>query len=254
MQRKHYIIGGSIVGVLVLLGALWWFTRTDLSNQIVIPYIAHQKPQLDPHLLHSVPISDKLDEVLFDGLFNISANPSGVVFEDALGEFIDIYDNSEVVVRLKPDIKWHSSFDVKLADKGEVTISEAQDVLFTAQDLNFTLKRIRQLGSLSPDYILVSQALESWDFEGPDNNNEIRFRFKDDRIWTETDIKTVLSFKIIPHTSELAAQNYYVGSGPYLAVVPQAEVTKFFRNPASRTTIEQVKLSPFVDNLSLIHI
>lgn len=248
MERKHYIIGGVILGVLLLLGALWWFTRKDLSNQIVIPFIAHQKPQVDPHLPHAVPLSNKLDEVLFDGLFNISANPSGVVFEDALGEFIDIYDNSEVVIRLKPNIKWHNSYNVALADKGEVTITEAQDVFFAAQDLNFTLKRIRDLGSLSPDYILVSQALESWDFEGPDNNNEIRFRFKDDRIWTETDIKTVLSFKIIPHTSDLSATNHYVGSGPYLAVAPTADVTNYFRNPAAITTIEQVKLNPFIDN------
>ncbi|MCB0259632.1 MAG: hypothetical protein KDE62_07925, partial [Calditrichaeota bacterium] len=220
---QKYIIGG-LAGLIVLLGVLWFVLRKDLSNQIVIPYIAHQKPQIDPHLPNAVPLSDKLDEVLFDGLFNISANPSGVVYEDGLGELIEITPTNEVVIRLKAGKKWHSSYAVKV-DDDDVTISEGSEALFSAQDLNFTLRRIEQLGSLSPDYILVSQALKTFAFDGPDNNNEIRFRFKDDRIWTEADIKEILSFKIIPANSSLTAQNYYNGSGPYLATTPQAEVT-----------------------------
>ena len=243
---QKYIIGG-LAGLIVLLGVLWFVLRKDLSNQIVIPYIAHQKPQIDPHLPNAVPLSDKLDEVLFDGLFNISANPSGVVYEDGLGELIEITPTNEVVIRLKAGKKWHSSYAVKV-DDDDVTISEGSEALFSAQDLNFTLRRIEQLGSLSPDYILVSQALKTFAFDGPDNNNEIRFRFKDDRIWTEADIKEILSFKIIPANSSLTAQNYYNGSGPYLATTPQAEVTNYFRNPAGSAALERLNLKPFVDN------
>ena len=49
--------------------------RPDLSGSIVIPYIAHQRPAIDPHLPGPTALSDKLDEVQFDGLFDLSAEP-----------------------------------------------------------------------------------------------------------------------------------------------------------------------------------
>ena len=91
MQRKNILlIGAGVAGAALLIFILWLVLRKDLSDQIVIPYIQHQKPQVDPHLPNAVSLSDKLDEVLFDGLFNISANPSGIIYEDGLGEFIGI--------------------------------------------------------------------------------------------------------------------------------------------------------------------
>ena len=78
--------------------------------------------------------------------------------------------------------------------------------IFSARDLRFTLRRIQQLASLSPDYILVGQAVKSFSFEGPDINNEIRLQFSPDRVWIEPDIKEVLSFKILPHNSDLATR------------------------------------------------
>jgi len=251
MDRKKYLLYGGIgVAVIALFTILYFVLRKDLSNHIVIPYIAHQPPVIDPHLPHNVALSDKLDEVLFDGLFNISATPSGVVYEDALGEFIDIFDNTTVVIRLNTKKKWHDSFQA-IAKDDEVTVTEQQPRYFSAEDLRFTLRRIQQLGSLSPDYILVSQALAAWDFEGPDNNNEIRFQFKSDREWKVDEIKDVLSFKILPANSELAAANYSDGSGPYLSVPPadpQQNVPLFYRNPAEPATIDFVNLKPYVDN------
>jgi hypothetical protein len=83
---KVVIIILSILVVLIAAGtAYWFFFRTDLTGKIVIPYIAHQKPRIDPHIPSSIPIADKLDEVIFDGLFNVSANPSGVTYQDGLG-------------------------------------------------------------------------------------------------------------------------------------------------------------------------
>lgn len=247
MQKKHWIIAGSVAGVALLLLILWWALRKDLSDHIVIPYIAHQAPHIDPHLPDAVALSDKLDEVLFDGLFNISANPSGITYEDGLGELIDIDDDNVVTIRLNTKKKWHSSFQVLAKDK-KVTISEGAPVYFSAADLNFTLKRIQQLGSLSPDYILVSQALKRFEFEGPDANNEVRFTLKGDRIWTEPDIKEVFSFKIIPHTSDPQAGEFQDGSGPYLAVAQESGVPNFVKNPAEIATISHVDLRPFIDN------
>jgi hypothetical protein len=237
------IAGAVAVGVL----AFFLFFGKNLEDKIVLPYIAHQKPMVDPHLPSSIPLANKLDEVLFDGLFNISANPSGITYEDGLGEFMGIDDNNVVSIRLKPAKKWHNSFKV-IAEDDEVTITEDKDELFSAKDLLFTLRRIQTLGSLSPDYILVSQALEEFNFNGPDQNDEIRFKFRDDRIWTEDDIKEVLSFKILPHNSEMNAPKYMIGSGPYLAVTPDAEVSNFFKNPAEDAVISQVILEPFIDN------
>ncbi|RMI09014.1 MAG: hypothetical protein D6681_07510 [Calditrichaeota bacterium] len=245
MQRKYLYIGAGILVALVAI--LWFVLRKDLSNHIVIPYIAHQPPRVDPHLSDAVALSDKLDEVLFDGLFNVVATPSGVAYEDALGELIDIDEDNVVTVRLNLQKKWHSSYRVT-ADDDEVNVSEAEPQYFTAEDLRFTLRRIQRLGSLSLDYILVSQAIESFDFEGPDRNNEIRFQFKGDRDWTEADIKEVLSFKIIPHTADLQALNIYDGSGPYLAVPGESVVDHFYRNPAGSAHIDHVVLKPFIDN------
>ncbi|MCK6623315.1 MAG: hypothetical protein HUU32_13345 [Calditrichaceae bacterium] len=248
MQKKNiFIIGGIVLGVALLVLILWLVLRKDLSDQIAIPYISHQKPVIDPHLPHAVDLSDKLDEVLFDGLFNISANPSGIIYEDGLGEFIGIDANNVVSVRLNTKKKWHSSFNVQVK-KDDVTITPAQDRYFSAEDLRFTLRRIRDLGSLSPDYILVSQALQSWDFEGPDANGEIRFQFKSDRIWTDADIMEVLSFKIIPANSDLNVLNFYNGSGPYLALTPLAETSNYYRSPAGSATISRVNLKPYIDN------
>ena len=50
---------GIVIGLIVLVGAgaLYWFVfRKDLSGQIIIPYIAHQKPRVDPHVPSSIPI------------------------------------------------------------------------------------------------------------------------------------------------------------------------------------------------------
>lgn len=248
MQRKNlWRILAGVAGLGLIIFVLWLVLRKNLSDQIVIPYIEHQKPHIDPHLPHAVPLSDKLDEVLFDGLFNISANPSGITYEDGLGEFIGISSDNVVTVRLNTKKKWDSSYNVKV-DGNKVTIAEGQPQFFSAGDLNFTMGRIQQLGSLSPDYILISQALTTWGFEGPDNNDEIRFKFKSDRIWTEPDIKEVLSFKIIPANSDLSALNYYNGSGPYLALTPQAEVTNYYKNPAGNAIITHVNLKPYIDN------
>lgn len=245
LMKKKYIIIGAVVLVAAAV-TLFFLLRKDLSGKIVIPYIAHQKPQIDPHLPESNPLSDKLDEVLFDGLFNISANPSGITHEDALGELISI-QNEIITVRLKKDKKWHDSFFVTEEDD-ELNISEKEDHLFTAEDLRFTLNRIERLGSLSPDYILVAQALDEFSFTGPDLNDEIRFRFKSDRIWNETDVKDVLSFKILPANSELAARHYKIGSGPYLTIDAAQEVSNYYQNPDGNAIIPRLNLQPFIDN------
>jgi hypothetical protein len=93
-----------------------------------------------------------------------------------------------------------------------MTVGKGAEHLFSARDLNFTLKRIQSLGSLSPDYILVSQAVDNFAFEGPDAENIIRFKFRGDRIWSEADIKEVLSFKILPDNAPMNALNYRVGT------------------------------------------
>jgi len=249
MNKKYYIIGTAAI---VVAAAVYFFlTYKDLSGKILLPYIAHQKPVVDPHLPHSVPLSDKLDEVLYDGLFNISANPSGITYEDGLGELMNLNENNIVTIRLKPKKKWHNSYDIKLEDE-ELSITEKQDVLFTAKDLRFTLRRIKKLGSRSPDYILVSQAIEPMDFSGPDDNNEIRFKFKDDRIWTESDIKEVLSFKLLPYDSEINASSYPIGSGPYMTVSREAQVSNYYKNPVDEANVPNVILNPFIDNSTFI--
>ena len=244
-MKKYFIIGGI---VLAAAAAVWFlFFSTNLNQKIVIPYISHQKPRIDPHIPSSVPIADKLDEALFDGLFNVSANASGIVYEDGLGEFMGIDRNNVVTIRLKPNRKWHQSFEVR-REKDDIHIQKKKEILFTAKDLNFTLRRIQRLGSLSPDYILVSQAVEGFRFDGPDANNEIHFKFKTDRDWKEPDIKEVLSFKILPYTSDMNAPQYTNGTGPYMFAGSEQDRIFFYENPAGAALIPNLVLAPFIDN------
>jgi hypothetical protein len=244
-MKKQYIIAGAVILIAAAVG-LYFLLQKDLTGNIIIPYIAHQKPKIDPHLPEANPLSDKLDEVVFDGLFNVSANPSGITYEDGLGELISINENI-ITVKLKKDKKWHDSFAIAV-DDDEINISENQANYFTAKDLQFTLDRIKKLGSLSPDYILVAQALKEFNFDGPDINNEIRLIFKTDRIWSETDVKEILSFKILPANSEISARHYNIGSGPYMTIDQKADVSDYINNPDGTANIPSVKLQPYVDN------
>ncbi len=246
MNKKLLIgLGAGLVAIAAVVYVL--FFMKDLSGRIVIPYISHQKPRIDPHVPSAVPIADKLDEVMFDGLFNISANPSGITYEDGLGELMGIDDNGIVSIRLKPKKHWHSSYKINREDD-EYKISDREAVLFTAKDLHFTLRRIKRLGSLSPDYILVSQAIPELDFSGPDENDEIHFRFRMDREWPEADIKEVLSFKILPAESEMSAPNYLNGTGPYILAGTNEDIITFLKNPAGLAQIPMLQLQPFIDN------
>jgi hypothetical protein len=247
MKKKNIVIA-AVVAVVVIAAVLYFIlARPDLSGRIVIPYIAHQKPAVDPHLPSSNALSDKLDEVQFDGLFDLSANPSGVVYEDGLGEFLGIDQDNVVSVRLKTGKRWHDSFPVT-RDGERLTIGKGPDHVFSAKDLNFTLKRIQSLGSLSPDYILVSQAVDNFSFEGPDAQNVIRFKFRGDRIWKEADIKEILSFKILPENSPLNALNYRIGTAAYMSLPPKEGVSDYYRTPGGPAIIPEVILAPFIDN------
>ena len=246
-MKNKYIIIAAVVIVVIAAVLYFIFARPDLSGQLVIPFIAHQKPTVDPHLPSSNALSDKLDEVQFDGLFNLSANPSGVVYEDGLGGFLGIDQDNVVSIRLKTSKRWHDSFPVT-RDGDQVTTGKGPDHLFSAKDLNFTLKRIQSLGSLSPDYILVSQAVDNFAFEGPDAQNVIRFKFRGDRIWKEADIKEILSFKILPENSPLNALNYRVGTAPYMSLPPKEGVSDYYRTPGGPAIIPEVILAPFIDN------
>jgi hypothetical protein len=129
-----------------------------------------------------------------------------------------------------------------------MTIAKVRDHFFSAADLNWTLRRIQSLGSLSPDYILVSQALTSMSFEGPDQENQVRFNFRPDRIWKEADIKEVLSFKILPDNSDMNALNYTDGTGAYMALPPKDGVSNYYKDPDGSAHIDNVILAPFIDN------
>ncbi len=249
-MKKAIIIAVSLF-IVVAAGLLYFFIfNKNLRDQIVIPYIAHQKPKIDPHVPSSVPIADKLDEVSFDGLFNISANASGITYEDGLGEFMG-YDpkNTTVKIRLKPNKKWHSSWNVTM-EKENVTITDRAAIEFTANDLRFTLDRIKSLGSISPDYILVSQAVPDFNFSGPDENGEITFQFRSDREWGESDIKEILSFKIISSDSQIDAPVYNNGTGPYMYAGEKEKDNKiyFWKSPAGTANLNRVVLKPFIDN------
>ncbi len=240
-----------VAGVLVLgsvVAALYFLFRPDLSGRIVIPYIAHQPPLVDPHLPSANALADKLDEVLFDGLFNITANPNGVVYENGLGELIGIDARNVVTVRLRPGVVWHDSYSV-WADGDNVQATRAGEPhTFSASDLAFTLQRIQRLGTLSPDYILVSQALEPMAFEGPNEVGEVLFRFKSGRIWKDADIREVLSFKILPANEEINALQYLNGTGPYMRIPRDAEALRFYSPLENPVGIRTVKLVPFIDN------
>jgi hypothetical protein len=241
---------GIVIGLIVLVGAgaLYWFVfRKDLSGQIIIPYIAHQKPKVDPHVPSSIPIADKLDEVMFDGIFNVSASPSGVVYENGLGEFISLDKKNLVTIRLKPNRKWHSSFTVTM-EKKKIAVTPREQVAFTADDLKFTLSRIQKLGSLSPDYILVSQAVPDFSFSGPNENDEIQFQFRGDRVWSQDDIKEILSFKVLPASSDMEAAQYTVGTGPYLLCGEYEDQILFKSMPDGGAVIPDLMLKPFIDN------
>lgn len=245
-MKKYFIIGG-LVAVVAAVAVYFLFFYKNLDQQIVIPYISHQNPRIDPHVPSSVPIADKLDEVLFDGLFNVSANPSGIIYEDGLGELIGIDEHNVVTIRLKPKRKWHSSYAIH-REKDEIRIQKGKDVYFKAEDLRFTMQRIQRLGSLSPDYILISQAVEDFRFSGPDKDNIIKFKFRDDRIWTDTDIKEVLSFKILPAGSDMNQPEYRDGTGPYLSAGKEEDVDYFYRSPSYPDEIPHLNLAPFIDN------
>ena len=241
-----------IIPVLILIPALIFFLwPEDMSDTIGFPYISHQKPLMDPHLPSSDDLSDKLDELMFDGLFNLVATPSGIAYESGLGTFVGMDANNVVSIKLNSTQKWHSSYKVTIDDETVNVVAADQAVTFVAQDINFTLRRIERLRSLSRDYILIAQALQNFDFEGPNADDEIQFKFKGDRIWLEDEIKEALSFKILPNTAELTAVSYSVGTGPYMAV-PSIEEKKdtiqFYKNPSGTAHINNVILQPFIDN------
>src|ERR1041384_5101909 len=245
-RRKYWIIG-SAVALAIAAGLYWYLTRPNLSGKIVIPYISHQKPAIDPHLPSTNALADKVDEGQFDGLFNLVAGPSGVVYEDGLGDFMGIDKDNVVTVKLKTAVRWHDSWQIIPADD-KFTVAKASDHFFSAADLNFTLKRIESLGSLSPDYILVSQALPTMGFEGPDGANMIKLQFRGNRIWKDSDIKEVLSFKILPDKSDMNALNYRVGTAAYMSLPPAEGVSSYIRNPEGGAVIGNLMLSPFIDN------
>jgi ABC-type transport system substrate-binding protein len=241
---------GIVIGLIVLVGAgaLYWFVfRKDLSGRIIIPYIAHQKPKVDPHVPSSIPIADKLDEVIFDGLFNVSASPSGVVYENGLGEFISLDQKNLVTIRLKPNRKWHSSYAVTM-EKKKIAVTLKEQVAFTADDLKFTLSRIQKLGSMSPDYILVSQAVPDFSFSGPNENGEIQFQFRGDRVWSQDDVKEILSFKVLPANSDMEAAQYTTGTGPYLLCGEYEDQILFKSMPDGGAVVPDLTLKPFIDN------
>jgi hypothetical protein len=244
-MKRNIIIG--VVILLAIAGGLWYYlTRPSLNDTVAFPYISHQRPEIDPHLPSSNAMADKLDDVLFDGLFDLTATPSGVVFEDGLGTFVSI-DNDIVTIRLEKGRFWHDSYQA-FVDGKKVTIEKKGSHEFTAKDLAFTLKRIQSLGSLSPDYILVAQAMPVMDFEGPNEQNEIRFKFRSDRMWTESDIKEVLSFKILPDNSDMNALSYTDGTTPYMSVPDYENTIRFNRTPDGAATISKVNLVPYIDN------
>jgi len=245
-KRLMIIIGAAVV---VVAGVALYliFHRPDLSGSIVLPFIAHQKPAIDPHLPGPTPLSDKLDEVQFDGLFDLSANPSGIVYQDGLGELVGVDQDNVVTVRLKPARRWSDSYQITTKDD-QFTISKSRDHFFSAADLQFTIRRIMTLGSLSPDYILLIQAMESPGFDGPNDRGEISFKFRQNRIWKDADIKESLSFKIIPEGSAMNALNYTVGTAAYMPLPPREGVSNYYRTPDGGAGIPAVNLAPFIDN------
>ena len=64
MKKQYYYIAAGIVVLAALAVYIFW--KPGLSDRIVIPYIAHQPPIVDPHLPNATPLSYKLDELQFD--------------------------------------------------------------------------------------------------------------------------------------------------------------------------------------------
>ncbi len=250
MQKKYIII---LAVVLVIASGLTYYflTRQSMSDNIAIPYISHQKPAIDPHLPSSNSLADKLDEVQFDGLFNLVAGPSGVVYEDGLGELVGVDNDNVVTIKLKTANRWHDSWQVAPTDEKN-TITKVSDHFFSAADINFTLKRIQSLGSLSPDFILVSQALPTMGFEGPDASNQIRLQFGSNRIWKESDIKEVMSFKVLPDNSDMNALNYRIGTSSYVSLPPKEGVSNYKKISDSPAQISNIILAPFIDNSTFL--
>jgi len=85
-------------------------------------------------------------------------------------------------------------------------------------------------------------------FEGPDDKNEIRFNFRGDRIWKETDIKEVLSFKILPDNSDMNALNYRIGTAAYMSLPPKEGVSNYNKCPDALARIANVILAAYIDN------
>jgi hypothetical protein len=248
MKNKRLItILGAVAVVVAGVVVYLIFHRPDLSKSIVIPFIAHQKPAIDPHLPGPTPLSDKLDEVQFDGLFDLSANPSGIVYQDGLGELVGVDQDNVVTVHLKPNKRWSDSYQITAKDD-QYTVSRSRDHFFSSADLQFTIRRVMTLGSLSPDYILLIQAMESPGFEGPDDKGNIRFRFRQNRIWKDADIKESLSFKIIPEGSAMNALNYTIGTAAYMPLPPKDGVSNYCSTPDGGAAIPSLVLAPFIDN------
>jgi len=248
MNKRQIYIAGSVAGVIVIVLLYILLSGRDLSGIAAFPYISHQKPVVDPHLPASVSIADKIDEVLFDGLFNISANKSGIIYEDGLASFNGISGDNVVSITLKKNKKWHDSYKVWL-DDDEYRISDSTAHYFSAADVRYTLNRILRLGSLSPDYILVTQAMPDVDFSGPEADGTIYFRFKGDRIWTEPDIKEVLSFKVIPEKAGFNDFEFLNGTGEFVNLPLNEEGVAGFRAiPGGLASIPSLLLNPFIDN------
>lgn len=247
-QDKRLWIGfGGIIIVAVLI--VFIFMKNNDGN-ILIPYISHQKPVIDPHVPSSNDLADKLDEALFDGLFNIAAKPSGVTYEDGLGTLLR-FENNVAVIKLNTERIWHNSYK-RWLDGDEIKIEEESKHYFSAKDLKFTLSRIQRLGSLSPDYVLVYQAIDDFSFTGPDENNQIQFTFNDTRIWSHADIKEVLSFKILPETAGFNDPEYKNGSGPYTFIGENEAVQYFFKHKNSNAEVPNLQLVPFIDNSTYV--
>jgi hypothetical protein len=243
-QKQKLIIGGSAVIVLAVI--LFFIFRSDLSGSIVIPYVAHQQPVIDPHLPTHDPLSDQLEDIFFDGLFNVKATPSGVVYEDGLAELVSAV-NGRVTLRLKDNVLWHDSYK-RWVDDQEIFIEAQEKQLFTAADVAFTIDRIRRLGTLSPDFILLQQAFETYAFtEG--NNNEITFQFSTSRReWRDDDIKEIFSFKILPKTASIQASEFSSGTGPFLQIPTDDTRLPYRKNPSKQSVLASIDLFPTIDN------
>ncbi|MCB0280822.1 MAG: hypothetical protein KDD94_15055, partial [Calditrichaeota bacterium] len=106
-------------------------------------------------------------------------------------------------------------------------------------------------GSLSQEYILILQALKNFTFKGPNAQNEIQFEFLSDRIWSDNNIKEILTFKILPRTASKADLSFTNGTGPYLSLTAQQNeenIVYFYKNPTGNANLENVRLMPFIDN------